>query len=241
MRVSKWAQYKILKDDEEIAPFLPKTNKLTESTLWGTIEEYSQAIIKPSRGMLGRKVIQITLLDREKFTIHSEHCRIALNGRKQTYDYLKENYRTKRFIVQQKISLATIIGCPFDLRVMVQRRDNSDDWAITGKLAKVAFEGYIITNVAKSIIPVETAIQNSCLRDYPPQELLNEIDRAVLLTARRFQTLFPSCQMIGIDIGLDSNGKVWIIEANFKPWISLFKLLEDKTMYHTIRKFNRKY
>lgn len=120
---------------------------------------------------------------------------------------------------------------------MVQRARNSSEWAVTGRLAKVAYEGYIITNVVQNILPVEIAIEKSCLREISVQDLLSNIDRLVLLAATRFQKVYPSCHMIGFDIGIDDKGEIWIIEANFQPLITIFKLLEDKSMYLTIKRY----
>ncbi|MDR7314316.1 YheC/YheD family protein [Brevibacillus nitrificans] len=43
-----------------------------------------------------------------------------------------------------------------------------------------------------------------------------------------------SQNVFGFDMGIDSNGKVWIIEANLRPDITLFLKLKDKGMYLTI-------
>lgn len=59
-RVSKWKQFKILKDDEDIFPFLPKTHKLTRKSFSSTIKEFSQVIIKPNWGKMGCHVIQVS-------------------------------------------------------------------------------------------------------------------------------------------------------------------------------------
>jgi len=40
-------------------------------------------------------------------------------------------------------------------------------------------------------------------------------------------------------MGIDSDGKLWIIEVNSKPGIKGFKRLENKKMYETIQKYKR--
>ncbi|HBI02417.1 MAG TPA: hypothetical protein DDY49_00110, partial [Paenibacillaceae bacterium] len=81
MYVSKWKQYKILSKDKEIVPFLPKTAPLTVKRLWQMIDQYSEVIIKPKRGRLGRRVIRLALLENNQFQIHSEDKLITVNGR----------------------------------------------------------------------------------------------------------------------------------------------------------------
>jgi len=40
-------------------------------------------------------------------------------------------------------------------------------------------------------------------------------------------------------MGLDRNGRVWIIEANFKPMKRLFLKLKDKSMYRKIVAYSK--
>lgn len=64
--------------------------------------------------------------------------------------------------VQQKIKLAKIDGCPFDIRIVVQRRKNAP-WTVTGLLANRANEGYIIANSRNSIGCRKETLLPSCL------------------------------------------------------------------------------
>ncbi len=40
---------------------------------------------------------------------------------------------------------------------------------------------------------------------------------------------------IGIDVGVDAEGKLWMIEANTGPGWTLFEKLEDRSMYNRIK------
>jgi hypothetical protein len=238
----KWNEYQVMKGDLRISPYLPETNFFSESSLWEFIDKYKQVIIKPCWGQWGRFVIQITFLGNEQYELHSESSKLILKGKKQTYDYLKNIYLTKiknLFIVQQRIPLMTYDNCPFDLRIMVQRKRSSPDWDVTGGLARVASDGFIVTNVTKYILPIEKAIQNNCINQFTIKDKLSEIYRVALLTAIQLEKFYSRSLCIGFDMGLDDKGNIWIIEANFKPDIQLFYCLEDKTMYKTIQMYLR--
>lgn len=236
MYLSKWKQYKILSKDKEIVPFLPKTAPLTKKKLWQMIDEYDEVIIKPKRGRLGRKVIKLSLLEKDLMQIHSKDKLIIMNGREETFAYLSERELTEGFIVQHAIPLATINRCPFDIHVVVQRTINSSTWVTTGMLGRVASRGYFITSVTNQIIPVETAIESSCLHDVSLSDLICEINHVILLAADRFFESYPSCRLIGMDIGIDIHGDIWILDADFNPMISLFKWLGDPGVYEKIVK-----
>jgi hypothetical protein len=145
-----------------------------------------------------------------------------------------ENYCwKKRYIVQQRIPLAKIDECPFDIRVMVQRKKNSPIWVVTGKLAKVAAKRFVITNYPQEILQLETAMLRSSF-DKPTDDILSIIDQVCLQTAEHIGNYYKDFRLMGLDIGLDSDANVWIIEANLSPSLTPFKSLEDKTMYNNI-------
>lgn len=154
----------------------------------------------------------------------------------QIADVLADSY-----IIQYRIPLAEIDRCPFDVRVMVQRKADSP-WTVTGRLVKLASSGYAITNVnlGAAILPVEVALQRCPpLQNLPQQELISELDRVALLATEQLHRHFPLVRMVGYDLCFDHQGKVWIIEANFGPDDYIFLELEDKTMYETILEFKK--
>jgi hypothetical protein len=77
--------------------------------------------------------------------------------------------------------------CPFDIRVMVEKAENSIEWRVTGKLAKVAKNGYFITNIAKAILTVERALEQSSIKDIDVMLLNTEIDNIALVTAYQLE------------------------------------------------------
>ena len=233
---SKWSKYNLMLQDKELVAHLPETQLFTEDMLWQFLDKYNQVIVKPSRGSRGFGVIQVTSLGNDQYEIHAENSKKTIKGRKETYEYLiGQCFKKKRYIVQQKIALATINGCPIDLRVMVQRKKGSLEWVVTGKLVKVANRGFIVTNLAKAILSVEQAFPMSSIKDYSLDSLLTKIDQISIKTSEELMKSFPNQRTIGYDIGMDQNGKIWIIEANFSPMLSLFRRLEDREMYRRIR------
>ncbi|NEW05946.1 hypothetical protein GK047_07980 [Paenibacillus sp. SYP-B3998] len=219
--------------------FLPDTQYMTNKSLWSFVKKYKAVMLKPCNGSLGKGVVQVTSIARNKFAIRSQKRVITLSRKKVTYAYLKKITGFRRYIVQRYIPLATINGLPFDLRIMVQRRKNSP-WKVTGRLAKVAKPGYIVTNVTKTILPVRKAILLSTIKPLQLDRIISKIDNISLLTVKQIGPYYQDFQTVGLDIGLDNKGRVWVIEANLKPNIFPFLLLEDKTMYQRIMLYNNK-
>lgn len=237
---NKWSKYSFLKGSKQLAGYLPETKLMTRSSFWKFINKYGQVILKPVRGSGGSGVIQVSSVGNRNYNIHSENIKRTIKGKEQTFHYVKMKIRSSAYMVQRRIPLATIYNRPFDMRMIVQRRRNSDMWNITAKAAKVAGKGYIVTNNTRSkgkMLHVETAIQKSSLKGHSQQVLLSNLKKVALLSAKRLRIAFPTHRTYGMDMGLDKNGHVWIIETNHYPAISHFRKLGDRAMVRRIRAY----
>jgi hypothetical protein len=239
---NKWLKHRFLKDSKKLAPYVLKTRLMTKHTLWKLIKKYKDVIVKPVKGSRGRDVIQVSSIGNHNYELHFENKRIIIRGKEDTYRYLRRKIGYESYVVQRRISRATVNGRPFDLRVIVQRRRNSDLWKVTAKVAKVAGKGYIVSNIARSkgnLLPVKTAIRKSSIKHFSAKMLNSRINRVAVLTARRLGIFFKGHRIYGLDMGLDQRGHIWIIEANLYPLMSHFRKLGNKTMYRRIMKYKK--
>ncbi|WP_233713415.1 YheC/YheD family protein [Lederbergia citri] len=239
--VGKWTKYKLILENENLAPYLPETKLFSEGSLWKMMDLHSEIMIKPSFGHKGKGVIQVTSSDEEKFEIQAGLNKTTIYGKKPLFKYLRENHCSpkRQYIIQRWISLAKIDDSPIDIRVIVQRKRNSSEWIVTGKLAKIARDGFIITSAAKELVPVEEAIERSSLNSQLIQKLIFELDQVSLNTARQLEKYYTKSRLIGLDMGIDQEGKIWIIEANLTPNIAMFNKVEDKSDYETIKSYRK--
>lgn len=217
-----------MKEDDSLAGYLPETHMLTEKDFWKVLNQFGAVVIKPSEGSQGYGVVQVTKLRENRFEIHSGNSKIICE-RSGLAEFLdKEKYRRKIYIVQEKIPLATLDDRPFDIRVMVQRPEDANEWDVTGKLVKVAARGYFITNVSPEIIALNAALEKSSLqKDIDFQTISEELDSIAILTAYQLGKYYPSSRVIGLDIGITDKGSIYIIEANLKPSWAMFKKLKE--------------
>ncbi len=237
---SKLTKYHVLRASSAIAGALPHTRPFSKRALYDYLHRYRKVIAKPASGSGGAGVILISSRGKSSYRVQRGANRRNVSGKSSAYRYLRSKIKT-RYLVQKGISLARVNGRPFDVRVMVQRHPGSH-WVVTGMLAKVAGRGYIITNVKRSggrVLPLRTAIARSSIRSASTDAILTRLRRIALLAARRLATYYTKQLVFGLDMGIDVNGKVWIIEANLRPDISLFLKLSDKEMYNTIVSYKR--
>jgi hypothetical protein len=229
---------------DDLKQHIPETHRLTSNDFWNMMAKYGDIIVKPIDSSRGAGVIRITPTKQHAYTIHLENHTKTIKRKVDAYHYVRMIAKSRNQIVQQRVPLVTVNGHPFDIRVIVQRKSKFDPWEVTGKVTKVAGKGYIVTNQERSkgmVLPVETAIQKSSLKDHSPVSLMAEIDRVAILSASRMGNLelYSRQPIFGLDMGLDKNGHVWIIEANLNPMFSHFRKLKDLTMYNRIVNYSR--
>ncbi|WDV98187.1 MULTISPECIES: YheC/YheD family protein [Brevibacillus] len=233
--VGKWGKHQHMVQDEFLREHLPRTRLFSPEALWEYAADYKRVMLKPSGGGGGAGIIQLTDLGDDRYLIHSGKHRRTVEGKEKAVQYAKSLFRPKTYLLQPRIPLGRINGKPFDVRVMIQRKGKHSPWVITGWVAKLAGPGFVVTNVARSrgkVLPLRTAIKQSNIAANP--NLLGEIRQVSMAVANRLGTAYPTLREIGLDMGIDIHGKPWIIEANFRPSLSLFQQLQDQTFYRRI-------
>jgi len=238
--LDKWTKYKLLVKSKRLAKALPLTRKMSKKDFWSMLEQFQKVIIKPSTGSGGCGVLKVSTSRNRKYHVRSGSSKHSFRGKKATYQFIRRKIKGRSHIIQEYIPLAKIDKRPFDIRAMVQQTKRSK-WKLTGTLAKVAGSGYFITNVARSkgkVFSVPKAIQSSNSMRKNEKKIQNKIKKLSLKTAQKLQKYYPFLHTIGLDVGLDKEGKVWIIEANFAPNKGLFLRLKDKSMYKKIMKYS---
>lgn len=237
---TKLTKYRILRSNASLTKSLPRTRSFSRASFYSFIRRYSKVIAKPVSGSGGAGVIMISRATSDCYKVHRGAARKMFRGANRTFRYVRRRL-VSRYLLQQGISLARVGGRPFDVRVMVQRRSGSG-WSVTGMLAKVAGRGYMITNVRRSggyVLPLSTAIRRSNIRSANSAAIIARLRRVALLAASRLSSYYTAQRVFGFDMGIDESGKVWIIEANLRPDITLFLKLKNKRMYRTILSYRR--
>lgn len=231
----KLTKHKYLSNSADLVPAIPKLRKMNKDSFLMLLSKYGHIVVKPSVGSGGKGVMIIDSVGNDRYRVHYGTVKKTFKGKQNTYAFVRSVMKNRVCVVQQKINLAHINGRPFDLRVMVQRKKGSD-WTVTGILAKIAGPGYFITNLVRSkgrALPLKAAIQRSNIRRMPSERIRSQAYQLGIKAVRQLQKYYR-IHTVGIDMGVDVNGKVWIIEANVAPDKTYFLRLKDKTMYKRI-------
>ncbi|XLP25899.1 YheC/YheD family protein (plasmid) [Bacillus toyonensis] len=237
---NKKSMYHLFKTDPYLSLFIPETKEIeNDSDLFSFLGQYHYVVLKPISGSLGNGIMKLEINATNHYTIQYTNKIFRFIDKSELLLFLKQKMNAKPYILQQYIPLAKVKDSPFDLRVIVQQKANDCTWKVTGFYAKVAFDGYFTTNLAKKgqVMTVNQAVNDSNLKEKNLKELLKKIDDVALRVAQKLKGISPHHRIWGLDIGIDSNGMLWIIEVNSEPGMEGFKRLEDQSMYQTIQNY----
>ncbi|MFL6562392.1 MAG: YheC/YheD family protein, partial [Bacillus sp. (in: firmicutes)] len=174
-------------------------------------------------GSQGRNIIKLNKEEDDQYSLQTSIA--ALNGStgikyclEEMYKQLKPVLSNRYYIIQQGIDLVTYQSCSMDFRVLCHKNLNND-WKVTSIVARVAAEAEFVSNIARGgrmLKPLN--VLRTCFGHKKSIQVLALMKELALETA---STISDSSTGItgelGIDIGVDQDGKLWIIEVNSKP------------------------
>lgn len=201
---SKLYIHKTLMHNVYLRPNLPGTALATETSLRFWMKKYSSLILKPDRGSVGRGVM---LVHKVAGQWHWTHNYETTPFRKLP-PHLIRILTKQRYIVQQRLPLATYEGRTFDVRVSIQRNPMGI-WQVTGMVGKVAGVNQIVTNVARGGRPVRVEKLIS-------EAHRNALSQFALAVALQLSLYLPNLADIGLDLGVTPEGFPLFIECNFR-------------------------
>ncbi len=230
MFLNKWETYLALRKIPEVAQYLPPTKYIeTQRDIKQFLDLYGSVFLKPSLGSLGRRIIKVEVNKQGQYKY------MYRSRDKQTVEGLAANFTTliellkpvmgkRNYVVQKDLQLARYEDCPFDIRALAQK-DWKGNWRRTKIYVRKAASGSFLSNLSDGARPVAitTVLKDVFNSDFLAGEGLGkEIKDAV-------KKIPPALELgtgmiwgeLGIDLGVDYKGKIWLIEINSKPFRAL--------------------
>lgn len=231
----KWEVLQMLRRDPQLRPHLPATERVTDwKTIGRRLPEWSCLFVKPEHGSRGIGALQIGAGSRETAwrvrgraagnrTVDREFADIATLAA-----WLCRFAGSRPYLCQPYLSLRSRNGAVYDVRSLVQK-NGGGRWELTGMAVRLGQSGSVTSNLyggghAEEVRPFLTA-------EFGP-------DRAerIIRTLHRLSERIPLAleaangrmAELGLDFGIDRDGRVWIIEANSKPGRNVFSQLRQE-------------
>lgn len=232
---SKLEMLHYLRRDPELRPFLPRTFKLASPEMaarW--LKREARIFLKPEAGSQGRGAVlaertdgcwQIRARDHENRPLVREFSEEA-----QFVRWLGAFAGSRAYLIQPYLELAAPSGEAWDIRALVQKNGRGL-WELTGMGARLGGGGSITSNLHGGGSAMEAA---RCLERQFDSARAVEILDTVRWLALRIPPALEACNgrmaELGLDLGVDRQGRVWIIEANTKPGRSIFRKLGQEKL-----------
>lgn len=218
--------YQILQKSKFISPFLPETIIYRHpKDVLRIIDKYKKALIKPNGGSHGIGVVAIIpqkngflLRGRTKQNLPFQ----TLVPSEQFANWIHHFIGNNRYIIQPFLSLSTVDGRPFDLRILLQK-NGEQVWERTGLAIRLGKSASITSNLhgggnAKKVDPF-------LHQHFPPgivRGIWEQIEFLSHHVPKHVEEHHGPLVELGLDIGIDRRGKAWILELNSKPGRSVF-------------------
>ncbi|GAB6926654.1 spore coat associated protein SpaC [Paenibacillus sp. JCM 10914] len=216
--------FEALGPDVKLQKYLPESYLLSGyPTLKKMCAAYSTVFLKPVRGSLGKGIIRISHQENGTY----QTMTTSLEGiRKNTYSSLPKLFsslsskiKKTRYQIQQGLNLIRINRRNVDFRALVHK-DKNGSWAVTSVVARIAGGNHYVSNLARggTLSPVKDALAMSGIPTSAKQALPAKMNKAALEIAHGLETAIPyHFGELGIDLAIDTNGRIWLLEVNSKP------------------------
>lgn len=232
---SKWEMLHFLRRDPVLRPYLPPTVKITgPEEAARQLRQEKRIFLKPANGSQGKGTV---LAER---TEKSWRVR-ARNPANQPVDlefareagfvqWLGSFMGRRTYLMQPYLELTAPSGEAWDIRALVQKNGRGL-WELTGMGARVGASGSMTSNLHGGGSAVEVS---GWLELQFGSEKAAELLETLRMLAKRIPAALEASNgrmaELGLDLGVDREGRVWIIEANTKPGRSIFRKLGQEKL-----------
>lgn len=224
--LDKWDVYAALQADQILRPSVPETVLYTNpGQVLDGLRRWAVVYCKPRRGSLGTGIAALWLSRDGRVAVRRNGVGVGtvmlrLPSTQAACRWADQRLRPYRYCLQKGVKLATTQGRRFDIRALVQK-DGQGTWRFTGAAARVAGRGQLTTHVPRggSRLALRSALgralRNPLEVERVEQELAELSEAAAVSLEKDQGEVFGE---FSLDVGLDKEGKLWILEVNAKPF-----------------------
>ncbi|MGJ9381563.1 YheC/YheD family protein [Salipaludibacillus sp. CF4.18] len=235
---SKYKIHEYLASVEETAPFLPEAANLSFEKMVQMIESFGKVYIKPKRSCKGNNIYVLEKTNSGYTMAHILKTKETITNfpQKDLLSYYSSLFKSpNRFILQQGIKSKKYKGNKFDFRVSPQKT-KSGTWKVIGFYARVADKCLNVTNRDQG------GRLKFRLKPLINQKIKKEIKQCCIKIAKALESKYPQVIDLGIDIAIDETGKIWLLEANFRPYRGRIDSKHHRVPFeHAVWYYNQNY
>lgn len=223
---TKYDVHQTLAAKAELKPHIPETHPFAPDALWELSLRYPSLYIKPARGRQGKGIYRLVRRGQSYYVTYRVGKVGAQTKKFSSYEgalaVLSRAARQDPYIVQQGLNLVRLRGGTVDVRAIVQR-DGTGAWRVSAVGCRIGPPGGFVSNLHAGGRAVGLpALLRRLPKKANPKTLRRRIETLALTTAEALGEVYPTLGEIGLDVGIDRDGRLWILEVNRQPGRSLF-------------------
>lgn len=214
--------YERLKKEKKFSLYLIPSKVLKNrdiDSFFRFIQSYKSLVFKPVNGRQGQGILMIEQMNREFRVLN------GTEATKMTYDQLRDlllrKMSKKTYLIQPYICCKTKDGQAYDFRLHVQK-NGKGKWVITSIYPRIAASGTIVSNINNGgfVNYLEPFLKQEFGEEHYNIKRYLEVFSIQLshhMDDIQIRTFNEEIDELGIDVGLDQQGKLWIYEVNWRP------------------------
>jgi glutathione synthase/RimK-type ligase-like ATP-grasp enzyme len=231
----KWQVHEILSKIPSMVPYLPGSRIVWKAS--DIQKEWSDqpVVIKPKAGSQGKgiyrleltgKGISMTGRDPRNRSVHQNFTMDQASG------WLRKILSPGRYIVQPYLNLTTKDHRAFDIRSLVQK-NGKGEWSLTGMAVRCGKPRSLTSNLhgGGDVYPVEPFLKEQF--GHQAVEITNQLRSLSIEVCEALEKEHGRLVEVGVDLGIDRSGRIWLLEANSKPGRAVFRKITDVSSSRT--------
>ncbi len=192
---------------------IPSRQISTIQDVFEFLDRHGAIVIKPLNGHKGEDILFVQK-QAETFIVRKDEPQIM--NVPELGDLIKRLIKNERYLIQAYIPSKTKAGFSYNLRLHVQK-GGEGEWALTTIFPCITLQG-IVANLNSDGYTI-------MFDDFLKQEFGDDaynvkryLEQFAIQFSKHFDGLYDvPLDELGIDVGLDSNQKIWIFEVNWRP------------------------
>lgn len=238
---SKWTKTRWLLTERDISKHVPRTKLFQRDNLTSMLADYSTVFFKPTTGSGGVNIIRIKKVP-QGYQTQLKAVKSYYSTLDALYNKLKRFANGRSYVLQKGIQLSKTNGKPFDIRVMVQKTDKGR-WESTAIFTKIGSKGKVATNYNQGgkVGYLNQTMSGAGFNLNTTKRIEAELKQLGVKVAKNFDHHKDGFRELGLDVALDSSGKLWILEVNTRPQFYPLKNMKDKALYRRIVSYAKAY
>ncbi len=239
---SKWEMYQWFSENTKVSPQIPYTllYQVPQDVL-ALLEKFKKVYIKPVSGLRGRRIVQVSAENKAfvfKYRERGVNCKVTLENLGEVCEFIERRFHKGRYLIQQAIELLEYEGGLVDFRCVMQK-NQANRWECKAIIGRQGEKNSVVSNISsggKAFRAIDILEKIISLSEDNRAVLKEKMEALAVDICNVLDGYGINCGTLGIDLGIDTQGHLWLIEINNRdpdPTIALD--IHDEQLYYNLK------